>query len=107
MEIRVDLPSRNAPTIRHMQGLVASCNKLGDVLIAGGDPSKALDVYRKALVISTGLAARQPGHPDWQHCAYQCHERLGAALVADGRSKEALHHYGKALALPFQYSTYF
>jgi tetratricopeptide (TPR) repeat protein len=98
MEIRVDLASRNAPTIRHMQGLVVSCNKLGDVLIAGGDPSKALDVYRKALVIATGLAALQPSHPDRQHCAYQCHERLGAALVADGRSKEALHHYGKALA---------
>ena len=44
----------------------SSPTKIGDVLVAHGDGTGALDAYRKSLAIRDPLAGRDPPNTQWQ-----------------------------------------
>jgi len=78
--------------------LSVCCTKLGDVLLAQGDPGGALAAYQNALAIAQRMAAADPSNAPWQRDLAVCHSRLGKALRAQGDLRGALAAYQNALA---------
>ena len=64
-----------------------------------GDPTSAMDFYRRALAIREELVAAEPQNPVRATYASVAHTRVAAILWARKDSAGALDHYKKALAL--------
>ena len=71
----------------------------GDLLIARGDLSGALQNYRDALALDDKLAKQNPGNTDWQHQLSISYERVGDVLSDQGDLPGALQNYRDALAI--------
>ena len=72
---------------------------LGDIRIARGDLSIAMDDYREAKGIADRLAQSDPGNAGWQRDLSVSYNKIGDVLVAQGNLPEALKAYRDGLAI--------
>lgn len=66
------------------RNLLASHERIGEVLQAQGDGPGALAAYRQALAISEALTARDPANTDWQRDLSASYGRIGSVLQVQG-----------------------
>jgi tetratricopeptide (TPR) repeat protein len=78
---------------RWQRDLSVAHEKIGNVLVAQGDLSGALERYRISLGIRDRLGQADPGNVRWQYDLGISHERMGDALMAQGKLAEALRSY--------------
>lgn len=80
-----------------VRSLVSSTN--GDMLLAQGNVSEALQAYRESLDIREHLVKANPNDADSQRALAGCYERVGDALFKQGDHGEALKSYRRGLAV--------
>jgi len=80
----------NPANARWERDLSVSHNRIGDVLLAQGDATAALDDYRKGLTTFERLAESDPTNMMWQSDLGISNERIGSALEARGDLAGAL-----------------
>ena len=73
--------------------------EIGDVLVAQGDLSGALQRYRATMVIAERLAGADPNNAVWQRDLSVSHNKIGDVLVAQGDLSGALHSYRAAMVI--------
>ena len=74
-------------------------DKIGDVLVAQGDLSGALQAYQADLAIAARLAAKDASNAEWQHDLSVTYDRVGDVLAMQGNLAEALASYRQSLAI--------
>jgi tetratricopeptide (TPR) repeat protein len=74
-------------------------NEIGDVLVAQGDLSGALESYRASLAIIERLAEADPNNAGWRRDLSVSHNNIGDVLVAQGDLSGALESYRASLAI--------
>ncbi len=74
-------------------------NDIGDVLVAQGDLSGALESYRASMAIRERLAKADPNNAGWQRDLSVSHNKIGDVLVALGDLSGALESYRASMAI--------
>jgi tetratricopeptide (TPR) repeat protein len=72
---------------------------LGDIQVARGDLTTALETFRDASNLADRLAKADPGNAGWQRDLSVSYERVGDVLVAQGRLPDALTAFRDSLAI--------
>ena len=67
--------------------LSVAYDKIGDVLVAQGDLSGALQSYQADLAISARLAPKNPSNAEWQHDLSVTYDRVGDVLAHARQSR--------------------
>ena len=67
-----------------------SYDRVGDVLVAQGNLTAALQAYRDGLAIAERLAQADPGNAKWQRDLAVSHAKLGLSLRRSGDVTGAL-----------------
>jgi hypothetical protein len=68
-----------------------SCDNIGDVLVAQGNPPDALKFYRDELAIADRLAEADPGNAGWQRDLSVSFAKLAIVFQKIGNNIEALN----------------
>jgi hypothetical protein len=71
----------------YQRDLSVAHDEVGDVLVARGNLTEALEAYRDSLAISERLAKADPGNAGWQYDLGISHERIGDVLVERDKEK--------------------
>jgi tetratricopeptide (TPR) repeat protein len=83
----------------YQTGLAVAYDEVGNVLVAQGKLSEALQAYRDSLAIRERLAKADPGNAGWQRELSVSYIKVGEVLVAQGKLSEALQGYRDSLAI--------
>ena len=84
---------RAADTAEDERDRSVALNELGDVQVAQGDLSSALESYRAGLEIRERLAEGDPGNAGWQRALSVSYSNIGDVQVAQGDLRSALESY--------------
>lgn len=76
--------------------------KIGDIYLKNRDPVKALERFRKSLVITNELVTNNPSNSLWQRDLMISFCKIGEALEAQGNPSGALENFQKGLAIAEQ-----
>jgi tetratricopeptide (TPR) repeat protein len=79
--------------------IVAANVYVGDMLMAQGDPVRALKWYRDSLAVADRLAKSSPENAGMQRDLSISYNKIGDALAAGGNLTEALKTYQESLAI--------
>jgi tetratricopeptide (TPR) repeat protein len=94
---------RNAEAAARRQGnerdVSVSYERIGDVQVAQGDLTAALNSYQDSLGIRERLAASDPGNAGWQRDVSVSYNKIGDVQVAQGDLTAALKSYSDSLAI--------
>ncbi len=74
-------------------------NFLGNVALAEGDTSEALEFYNEAKIVAQRLATADPGNAGWQRDLSVSHDRIADVLSNQGNLPDALKAYQQSLAI--------
>ncbi|HIJ93446.1 MAG TPA: tetratricopeptide repeat protein [Rhodospirillaceae bacterium] len=82
--------------------LSVSHDRIGDVQVAQGDLSGALESYRASMAIAERLAKADPDNAGWQADLAASHGKLGQLMSRMGERDKALELFrqGRALVAP-------
>jgi len=73
--------------------------KVGDVLLAQGKLSEALDAYQQGISVAKSLAELDKSNPGWQQDLSWDYAKVGDVLLAQDKLQEALDAYQQYLAI--------
>src|SRR6185312_12933678 len=73
--------------------------KLGNVLVALGDPVAALDEYRRCVTSREALVARDGRNIEWQRLLSSSYDSLGSGHLALNNLPDALEAYRRRLEI--------
>jgi tetratricopeptide (TPR) repeat protein len=79
--------------------------KVGNVLMAQGDLTEALNSYRDGLAVAVRASKTEPEDPAWQHKITLIFIKVGDVLMAQGNFAAALKSYREALAVADRFAT--
>jgi Tetratricopeptide repeat len=85
--------------VGRQQGLAFVLGRIGDVLIAQGNLSETLDVYRRAFAIRQRLANAEPDNLNLQRDVSYMQSRLGDVLWRQQAREESLKNYRDCVAI--------
>ena len=68
----------------YQRDLSVAYDEVGNVLVAQGDLTAALQTYRDSLAIFERLANADPGNAGWQRDLSVAYDRVGNVLVEQG-----------------------
>jgi tetratricopeptide (TPR) repeat protein len=95
------LPLELVTPSRQRQQAVTLGN-LGDVLVAQGKLTDALNSYEKCLAISDRLAEKDPSNVGWKHDLAVAYEKIAHVLAKQDKLADALSFYQKHLTISNQ-----
>jgi tetratricopeptide (TPR) repeat protein len=82
---------------RYDQDVFRCYIKIGDILKSRDDPKGALTEYEVASGIARDSATKDANSAPWQKNLMESYAKIGEFLLAQGRTREAIDHYRKAL----------
>ena len=91
------MAASDAHNTRWRRDLSTSLAKVGDVLNAQGDSSRALVAYREGLDIMRALCRQDPSEAGWRRELSAILARLGDLLLAENKFEDALTAYRESL----------
>ena len=71
--------------------------KIGDILKARGEPEGTLREYEVASGIAREFVGKDATNAAWQTSLAESYAKIGGFLIEQGRTREALEHYQRAL----------
>jgi tetratricopeptide (TPR) repeat protein len=98
-ELLAGLAAEKPEDETYQRDLSIAYGEVGDVLVAQGNLTEALQTYRDSLAIFERLAKSDPGNADWQRGLSVAYNKVGDVLVAQGNLTEALETYRNDLAI--------
>ena len=99
MEIAERLAASDPGNAGWQRDLAFCHNNIGNVRMAQGNLSGALESYRAAMEIAERLAASDPGNAGWQRDLAFCHNNIGNVRMAQGNLSGALESYRAAMEI--------
>lgn len=78
-------------------GIMRAHGLIGDAELLMGNPSEALDAFRKAFTAARKLADDNPGNRRAEHDLSVAHEKMGDVLLGMGKTGEAKREYEASL----------
>jgi tetratricopeptide (TPR) repeat protein len=93
------LAAENPNSVTYQRNLSVAYHEVGDVLVAQGNLTEALQSYRDSLAIAERLVKADPGDADWQDGLSVSYNKVGDVLVEQGNLTEALQSYRDSLAI--------
>ena len=88
--------SRNAVWQRNLS---VSYDKIGEVLVAQGNPGEALNFFREGLAAGERLAKADATNAGWQRDLWMSYNKVGDMLLHQGLLAEALKSFGNGLGI--------
>ena len=107
MAIAGRLAARDPDNAAWQRDLSVSHERLGDVQVAQGDLSGALESHRAAMAIRERLAARDPDNTVWQRDLSVAHARVAEVSLRLHNTADAREMAAKALAKARENATRF
>jgi tetratricopeptide (TPR) repeat protein len=95
----VGLAAEKSDDIMYQRDLSVAYDEVGNVLVAQGDLTAALQAYRDSLAIFERLAKADPGNAGWQRDLSVSYNKVGDVLVEQGDLTAALQAYREDLAI--------